>query len=60
MALDEAAFNDAYRAHAARLRSVAYDVLHDREAAEDAVHNALMRIWSGGSRREWCDGIRER
>jgi RNA polymerase sigma-70 factor (ECF subfamily) len=51
MALDEAAFNEAYRAHAARLRSVAYDVLRDREAAEDAVHSALTRIWSGGSYR---------
>lgn len=51
MALDEAAFNDAYRAHSARLRSVAYNVLHDREAAEDAVHSALTRIWSGGSYR---------
>jgi RNA polymerase sigma-70 factor (ECF subfamily) len=51
MALDEAAFNDAYRSHAGRLRSVAYAVLHDRDAAEDAVHSALMRIWSGGSYR---------
>ena len=51
MALDEAAFNDAYRAHAGRLRSVAYNVLQDREAAEDAVHSALTRIWSGGSYR---------
>jgi RNA polymerase sigma-70 factor (ECF subfamily) len=51
MALDEVAFNDAYRNHAGRLRAVAYHVLHDREAAEDAVHNALTRIWSGGSYR---------
>ena len=51
MSLDELAFNEAYRAHAARLRAVAYDVLHDRGAAEDAVHSALTRIWSGGSYR---------
>lgn len=51
MALDEPGFDQAYRAHASRLRAVAHNVLHDREAAEDAVHNALMRVWSGASYR---------
>jgi len=51
MALDTAAFDFAYRAHAPRLRAVAYAVLHDRDAAEDAVHGALMRVWSAGSYR---------
>jgi RNA polymerase sigma-70 factor (ECF subfamily) len=51
MALDEPGFDQAYRAHASRLRAVAHNVLHNREAAEDAVHNALMRVWSGASYR---------
>jgi RNA polymerase sigma-70 factor (ECF subfamily) len=51
VSFDEAAFNDAYTAHASRLRAVAFDVLHNREAAEDAVHNALMRVWSSSSYR---------
>ncbi len=51
MALDEPGFDRAYRAHGARLRAVAYDVLRDRDAAEDAVHVALMRVWSAGSYR---------
>ncbi|HZX68617.1 MAG TPA: RNA polymerase sigma factor, partial [Candidatus Elarobacter sp.] len=51
MALDEPGFDQAYRAHASRLRAVAFNVLHERETAEDAVHNALMRVWSGGSYR---------
>ena len=49
MAFDGPAFDRAYRDHAARLRAVAYDVLRDRHAAEDAVHAALMRVWSGGA-----------
>ncbi|HEX3551053.1 MAG TPA: RNA polymerase sigma factor [Candidatus Elarobacter sp.] len=51
MGLDEPAFESAYRAHAPRLRAVAYHVLRDRDAAEDAVHGALMRVWSGGGYR---------
>lgn len=51
MGLDEPGFESAYRAHAPRLRAVAYHVLRDREAAEDAVHGALMRIWRGGGYR---------
>lgn len=51
MALDEPAFDRAYRAHAARLRAVAYDVVRDRDAAEDVVHGALVRVWSTGAYR---------
>ncbi len=51
MAFDGGAFELAYRAHAARLRAVAYQILHDRESAEDAMHAALVRVWSAGSYR---------
>ncbi|MBV8579805.1 MAG: sigma-70 family RNA polymerase sigma factor [Candidatus Eremiobacteraeota bacterium] len=51
MALDGPAFDRAYRTYAARLRAVAFAVLHDRDAAEDAVHGALTRIWSSGAYR---------
>ncbi len=51
MALDEPAFDLAYRAHASRLRAVAYDVVRDRDAAEDVVHGALVRVWSSGAYR---------
>jgi len=51
VARDEGAFDFAYRAYAPRLRAVAFAVLHDRDAAEDAVHGALTRIWSGGGYR---------
>jgi RNA polymerase sigma-70 factor, ECF subfamily len=49
MALDEPAFDLAYRAYATRLRAVAYDVVRDRDAAEDVVHGALVRVWSAGA-----------
>ena len=51
MALDGPAFEEAYRTHAVRLRGVAFHVLRDRDAAEDAVHGALMRVWSTGAYR---------
>jgi RNA polymerase sigma-70 factor, ECF subfamily len=51
MALDGPGFDRAYRAYAPRLRAVAYAVLHDRDEAEDAVHGALVRVWSNGSYR---------
>ena len=51
MAPDEPAFDRAYRAYAPRLRAVAFAVLHDRDAAEDAVHGALMRVWSARTYR---------
>jgi len=49
MAFDGSGFELAYRAHSARLRAVAYHVLGNREAAEDAVHAALVRVWSAGA-----------
>ena len=49
--LDEPTFERAYRAYAKRLRAVAFRVLQDRDAAEDAVHSALMRVWSARSYR---------
>jgi RNA polymerase sigma-70 factor (ECF subfamily) len=49
MALDEPAFDLAYRAYAPRLRAVAYHVVRDRDAAEDVVHGALVRVWSAGA-----------
>ncbi len=51
VAFDGPAFETAYRAYAPRLRAVAYDVLRDREAAQDAVHTALVRVWSAGAYR---------
>ena len=51
MALDEPAFDRAYRAYASRLRAVAYDVVRDRDAAEDVVHGALVRVWSADAYR---------
>jgi len=51
MVLDGPAFDRAYRDHAPRLRAVAFAVLRDRDAAEDAVHGALMRVWSAGAYR---------
>jgi RNA polymerase sigma-70 factor (ECF subfamily) len=51
MAFDGRAFEAAYREHAPRLRAVAYAVLGDREAAQDAVHGALVRVWSAGAYR---------
>jgi len=51
MALDEPAFDLAYRAYAPRLRAVAYDIVRDRDGAEDVVHGALVRVWSAGAYR---------
>ena len=51
MAFDGEGFELAYRTHAARLRAVAYHVLGDRDAAQDAVHAALVRVWSSGAYR---------
>lgn len=48
---DEHGFEHAYRACGPRLRAVAYAVLRDRDAAEDAVQNALMRAWTAGTYR---------
>lgn len=39
------AFDDAYRRYAGLLYSAAYQVLSDREDAQDCVHDALARVW---------------
>jgi RNA polymerase sigma-70 factor (ECF subfamily) len=49
--LDEPAFEHAYGAYGPRLWAVANAVLHDRDAAQDAVHDALVRVWRGGTYR---------
>jgi RNA polymerase sigma-70 factor (ECF subfamily) len=51
VAFDGSAFELAYRAHAPRLRAVAFDVVRDRDLAQDIVHGALIRVWSAGSYR---------
>lgn len=42
---DRAAFAEAFDEHAARLSRVAYLMLHDQAAAEDAVQEAFARAW---------------
>lgn len=39
------AFDDAYRRYASLLYSAAYQVLGEREDAQDCVHDALSRVW---------------
>lgn len=39
------AFDEAYRRYGSLLFSVAYNVLHNAEDAEDCVHDVLVRIW---------------
>jgi RNA polymerase sigma-70 factor, ECF subfamily len=39
------AFDEAYRRYGSLLFSVAYNVLHNAEDAEDSVHDALVRVW---------------
>jgi RNA polymerase sigma-70 factor (ECF subfamily) len=51
MAFDGAEFELAYRSFGPRLRAVAFAVLGDRAAAEDAVHASLLRVWSAGAYR---------
>jgi RNA polymerase sigma-70 factor (ECF subfamily) len=51
IALDAPTFDRAYQAFAPRLRAVAFAVLHSREAAEDAVHGALARVWAADAYR---------
>lgn len=42
---DQAAFASLAAAHTRRLHAVAYGILRDRHAAEDAVQHALIEIW---------------
>lgn len=39
------AFDEAYRRYGALLYSVALNVLHSAEDAEDCVHDVLVRVW---------------
>lgn len=39
------AFDEAYRRFGSLLYSVAFNVLHRAEDAEDCVHDALVRVW---------------
>jgi RNA polymerase sigma-70 factor (ECF subfamily) len=39
------AFDEAYRRYASLLYSAAYNVLGNREDAQDCVHDALARVW---------------
>ena len=42
---EEWAFDEAYRRYGALLYTVAFNVLHNPEDAEDCVHDVLVRIW---------------
>jgi RNA polymerase sigma-70 factor (ECF subfamily) len=45
------ALDRVYARHGRRLLAVAFAVLGDREAAEDALHDALLRAWDAGTYR---------
>jgi RNA polymerase sigma-70 factor (ECF subfamily) len=47
---DMAAFRDLYNACAGRLMAITLNILRDRQAAEDAVQEALLRIWRRADR----------
>lgn len=42
---EEWAFDEAYRRYGSLLYSVALNVLHNAQDAEDCVHDALVRVW---------------
>ncbi len=42
---EEWAFTEAYRRYGALLYTVALNVLHSAEEAEDCVHDVLVRVW---------------
>lgn len=44
---DDAAFEALVRAHAPSLLRLAYGILSERDAAEDAVQEALLHAWQG-------------
>jgi DNA-directed RNA polymerase specialized sigma24 family protein len=52
---DEAAFNELYELHTARLYKFAYSFLGEREAAQEIVNDAFLKIWIG---RESIDNIK--
>jgi RNA polymerase sigma-70 factor (ECF subfamily) len=43
---DETALEEAYRLYAARCNAIAYRVLHDDDAARDAVQESFLALWS--------------
>jgi RNA polymerase sigma-70 factor (ECF subfamily) len=45
IARDPSAFDRAYAVYGRDLRAVAENVLADRAAAEDCLHDALLRVW---------------
>lgn len=42
---DRKSFRDLFNAIAPSLKGIAFGILHDAEAAEDAVQDAFLRIW---------------
>ena len=44
---DISAFEDLYRSHGARMKSVAYNILGNASDAEDAVQEAFLRMYRG-------------
>ncbi|MDN5289463.1 MAG: polymerase sigma-70 factor [Mucilaginibacter sp.] len=44
---DEAAFNELYALHEAKLYSFAYSLLDDREVAQEIVNDVFLKIWIG-------------
>ena len=53
---DMAAFRRLYAAVAGRLLSVAFNILRERPAAEDAVQEAFLRIWRNAKRFDPAKG----
>lgn len=47
IALDPTTLVDAYGAHRSAAYRVAYRILGDGPAAEDAVHDAFLKLWTG-------------
>lgn len=52
---DEAAFNELYELHEAKLYKFAYSFLGSREIAQELVNDAFLKIWIG---RENLDSIK--
>jgi RNA polymerase sigma-70 factor (ECF subfamily) len=50
------AFDEAYRRFGSLLYTVAFNVLHNAEDAEDCVHDVLVRIWKNPRSFAWHRG----
>jgi RNA polymerase sigma-70 factor, ECF subfamily len=46
---ESAAYETAYRRYGARMHATAVRVLHDREAAQECVHDVFAHLWRRGS-----------